>query len=359
MIGIGSLRRLAGVAVMAALAGIASAQQDKVVTKDGKDKTYKILSEDFSGLSVSIEGGTSVVLWKDIESIKYSGAEKYYKAINAFTSGGADALAQLEELAADAKLRPVLRHGVLYHMGLAYQKGGEGDKAIATYTDLLKSFPKSRYLLQVGSNLMWIYLGKGDAAGASTALDGALSSASSGTKDASLLAGIDLLKARLLEARDKTAEAEPIYDRVASGTSSPDNVAEAKLGRARCSHLAGRTQEAETRFREIILLDAPNTVLAGAWNGLGDMALATGTTNRDAETLRDALFAYLRGVVLYVPGRDAPSEELERALAGSAKAFDAISQREANAEKKKLFSQRAKDRRAELQTKFPNSRYLK
>lgn len=366
MIGFVNTRRLAGVALavaLATLANVASAQQDRVVRKDGTEKTYKILSEDFGGLSVSLEGGTSVIRWKDVDSIKYQGADKYNKAVGTFNSGAAvDAVAQLEELTADAKLRPVLRHNSLYFLALSYQKSGAADKALATYQTLLKEFPKSRYLLQAGSNLLGIYLAKGDAGAAGPVLEGALAAAGTGSKDANLQAGLDLLRARLYEVqKGKLAEAETLYDRISTAAGAdPELIAEGKLGRGRCAQAAGnRDSEAEQRYREIVVSDSPNTVIGGAWNGLGDLALAAGRKDKNADTLRDAAFAYLRAAVYYVAGRDGPSEERERGMAGAADAFQALGELESKADAKKQHLDRAKALRAQLASQYPQSRFIK
>jgi tetratricopeptide (TPR) repeat protein len=337
---------------LCALAGGAHAQQDKIVTKDGKERTARVASEDFDGLKLSVEGGSTTMPWKDVDSIRYGNAAKYNEALDEFTSEGAgQALADLEALAADDKLRAVLRHGVLYHLGLAHKSLGNDQKAIETLELVLKEFPKTRYLLPIGANLLSLYTAKGDSAGAARALEPTLRGASG--------AQFDFLRARLLEEQKKYPEAEREYQKVVSGAGvDADLSLSAKLALARCAQRAGRTKEAQDKFREIVALDAPNEVLAGAWNGIGDLALAEGTSKRAQDELRVALFAYLRGVVLYVPERGGTTDELERALAGSAKAFKAVGELENDATKKKQFLARAQQRWEELAEKFPRSRHL-
>ncbi len=355
------MNRAAGAFALLFLAlGRVHAQQDKVLMKDGKERSVKILSEDYDGLWFSLEGGSSAVPWKEVSSIQYANATKYYEALDAFGAGDlTTALPLLEALAADTKLRPVLRHGALYHLALAYQKTRDHDRALATFQELLKSFPKSRYLLPVGTNVLSIHLARGDVAAAERALDASLSGRSSGT-DKTVQAGFDLLRGRILEEQQKLPEAERLFEQVANASEvAPELIASAKLALARCAQRKGRTADAERRFRELVVQVAPNDVLAGAWNGLGDIAFEEGTAKRDPDRLRDALFSYLRGVVLYVPGPEGQSDEHERALAGSAKAFRAIGELESNAERKRLFLDRARQRREELAAQFPDSRHLK
>jgi tetratricopeptide (TPR) repeat protein len=360
----GSLLRIAWTAaavVGLSLASLAYAQQDKVQLKNGKEKVVRVTSEDFDALRYALlEGGSGSFPWDDVEAIRYANARKFDEAIEAFaTKKPAEALPLLEELAADDKLRAPLRHGALFHLGVAHQRSGAPDKALATYEVLLKEFPKSRYLRAVGANLLALELGDSASANAVRVLESALTAARSGSTDVKLLAGFDVLRGQLLERQKKPADAERVYESAAAVSGAdPQVVAAAKLGSARCAQSAGRTADAERRYRDIVKADAPNVVLAGAWNGLGDIALAQATSKRDPDGLRVALLAYLRGVVLYVPTREDPSEEYERALAGATRAFRAIGELESNADQKRLFLDRARQRRDQLASEYPGSRFL-
>ena len=341
------------------LAVAPAAQQDKIVSKDGKERTARIQSEDFDGLKIAVEGGSTTIAWKDVDSIRYGSAAKYHEALDAFYSEGpAKALPLLDALAADDKLRAVLRHGVLYHLGLAQKQQGNADAAIANFEKLLKDYPRSRYLISVGTNLLALYVAKGDPGAASKSLDSILSAARSSGGAGSMQLGIDFLRGRLLEEQKKYPEAERTFESVASSQADAALALSAKLALARCAQRAGRASDAQRRYREIVVLDAPNEVLAGAWNGLGDLALAEASTKRDAEGVRYALFSYLRGAILYLPGRGESSEEYERALAGSARAFKAVGELETDGTRKKLFLGRAQERRQQLAAEFPRSRFL-
>src|SRR4029453_8592289 len=138
----------------------------------------------------------------------------------------------------------------------------------------------------------------------------------------------------------------------------PALVLAAKVALARCAQRAGRTNDAQTQYREIVKLEAPNDVLAGAWNGLGEIALAEGSSKRSQDDLRYALFAFLRGVVQYVPERGGSTEEYERALAGASKAFKALGEVYTDANKKKQFQARSAQCSEQLQSEFPRSRWI-
>jgi tetratricopeptide (TPR) repeat protein len=362
-------RRTAGVAlafcvVLASAGPLAAAQQnDRVILKNGKDKTVKIKTEDLDGVwyTATGGGGNTVIKWDEIDSIQYGGAEAYQKALEAYSSGRiSEAAAQLEALAGDAELRPVLKQTVLYYQGLAQGRLGKPDAALATYKSLLEGFPKSRYLLPVGSNLLALYIAKDDAAGAARALEPVLAVAKDAGSNEGLQASFNVLRGRLQEEQKKFDEAESLFEAASKvSKADPDVIATAKLGLGRCAQKRGRPRDAETRYRDLVKADAPNTVLAGAWNGLGDIALEAGVAARDADGLRVAVLAYLRGVVLYAPVSGEPTEEHERALAGASRAFKAMSELEGNAERKQLFLDRARQRQGQLASQYPGSRYLK
>jgi len=348
---------------LAALSGVARAQNDKILMKDGKDKSsVKIISEDYDGVRIELAGGngTTGVRLKDIASVKYGGADKYNQALDQFSAGKfADAQPLFEALAADTKLRPVIRHNVVYRLGLIYQALGDADKAIAQFQDVLKSFPKTRYLLSIEEGLLEIYLGRSDIAGARSAIDSAFGAAQASGMDASLQAGFGVLRGRLLEEEKKYTEALTLYDTTAGNAAADsDVIAAAKLGAARSAQAAGNAVDAIRRYKELVSVDAPNNVLSGAWNGLGDLYMKEATDKRDTDGMRDALLAYLRGVVLYVPDREGSTEEYERALAGSSRCFKSISELEQDPKTKKDYSERARVRLEQLKREFPKSRFI-
>ncbi len=343
-------------------AGLAGAQQDKLMLKTGKSREVRIKSEDFSGVRYTTAGtgADSLVPWGEIASIEYGSAKPYQDALAAVGAGKwTDALTQLETLAADKDLRAVLRQSVLYHSAVASLRLGKPDDASTKYAALLQEFPKSRYLLPVGASLLSIHLAKDDVAGAARALE-PLFAAGKDATDENLNAALGVLRGRLLEEQGKFDEADRAFADTAKSTKADkDTLAAAGLGRARCAQKKGNANEAESAFREIAKSDAPNTLLAGAWNGLGDLALAAAMGKRDLDGLHVAVLSYMRGVVLYTPAQGEVSDEYERALAGAARAFKAIGELEPNAERKQSSLDRAKQFRAQLAGQFPSSRFLK
>jgi hypothetical protein len=135
------------------------------------------------------------------------------------------------------------------------------------------------------------------------------------------------------------------------------------LGQARCAVALNRKSEAEAMYRKLVGEDAPNLILAGAWNGLADLLKEEARKGKDGkgdqEKVLDALYAYLRGVVQYAPVPGESTDEYERALAGSRDCFKFMSDLETKQELKKLYKDRSVERGEVLKKEYPNSPYVK
>ncbi len=355
-----TLKRLVG-AVCLCAAGAPAQTKDTVRLADGNTETGQVKSEEFAGLSLTLANGkTDTYPWAQVAGVQYGGAPEFAKAAMAFAQGSlTDALPQLETLASNPKLRPVLRQQVLFYQAQGLQRTGKPAEAIATYNTLLQEFPKTRFMAGVADGLYSCHVAKSDIDGGRAALDALASGAKSAGADRGVLGSIELRKARLLEAQKKNAEERAAYD-ASQGQGVPAEIAaEARLGIGRCRQAEGQTAEAERTYRELIGdKGSPRNVLAGAWNGIGDLLREDGKKARSTDRLLEALFAHLRGVVQYAPAPGDPTDEHERALAGATLCFRFISELEQDPEKRKLNADRAKERKSELERRFPGSTYL-
>jgi tetratricopeptide (TPR) repeat protein len=173
-------------------------------------------------------------------------------------------------------------------------------------------------------------------------------------------ATISMLKGRLLEDQDKVTEAAASYA-LAEKTSGVSLVVQqqARLGQGRCLMKQKKPAEAEAIFRKLSTEDAPSSVLAGAWNGLGELWRQDAKNKAEAEQadkLLDAAFAYMRGVVQYGPGPGESQREYKRSLEGATNAFQNLAQVEKNAERKERYTALYKERKAQLDREFPPGR---
>ncbi|HZM01189.1 MAG TPA: tetratricopeptide repeat protein, partial [Planctomycetota bacterium] len=161
-------------------------------------------------------------------------------------------------------------------------------------------------------------------------------------------------------AQGKFADARAAFEQVEKDPqASADVAATAKLGVAESLKREGKLSEAETLFKAIVEEDGPSFLHAGAWNGLGDLLVEQGSKARDIDKLIDALYAYLRGVVQYVPAAGESQAEYERALGGSARCFKLISQLETNKDRKAYWESQFTQQAERLRKLSPNSEYLK
>ena len=344
-------------------AGAALAQEegnDTIRKKDGSSVSGKIQSEDVSGVKIEVTKGASItVQWSQIKlPIDYAGSVEFRKAKQALDGHNYDdAIAILEDLRKKADLRPVLKAHVLYLDGAAHLGFGDADKAIEIFDVLFKEFPKTQFLTQGGGeNLINAYLAKGKAADA----EGALQKLSDAMKSqGASQEPLHPLRGKVLEANRNFSGAAAAYNQMLSSAGGDEGVkAAAELGLARCLVGQQKSGEAEAKYRTIISRDGlPASVLAGAFNGLGEITYEAGRTKRDADMITNALYHFLRSSVLYAPTSGESTTEYERSIRGSADCFQALADLEQNPERKKANTQRANERKSYLATKFPGSTY--
>jgi tetratricopeptide (TPR) repeat protein len=359
--GLGALGFL-GLSLLAAPARAQDEGTDKITKTDKSTQTGVVSAEDLLGCSVTINKAGIQIRWKDIKNIDYFGSPDLKRARGYVDSGSTgEAVPILEELRKKADLRAILKPHVLNLLGSAYMREGLFDKAIETYSELFKQFPKCQFLLSGGGeNLVAAYIASGKGKEAQTALDALYAGAKQAGVDTTPM---NTLRGRVLEAVGDFSGAAAAYKTVLDAASSDDAAkAAAELGIARCLVGQKKASEAETKYRSLTTRDLPALVLAGAWNGLGDIALANGRASKDANQQSDliynALFAYLRPCVLYTPATGEPTTEYERAVRGAHDCFTALSELEKDAKKKTALSRQAQERLEHLKTKFPNSPYL-
>lgn len=351
---------------LALVAGATAQEKDTVTLKNGNSETGKIKSEEYGALVFDKTDKT--IAWSDIApmGVTYGNAPQFGSALDAFNNGKLDdALKAFEELKGEKNLRPVLKQHALYYVPLILQRQGKFDEALAGYKDLLTAFPKSRRLFEVGENYLAIYMAKKDPVAGAKALDQLSTDALGAGVPTGFDSAISVLKGRLIEEQKKFAEAQALYTLAEKAPGvAPSVVAQAILGQGRCAVGLGDKTKAEGIFRKVVTGDGDGSILAGGWNGLGDLMLEDGkgggaTKKADADKILDALFCYLRGVVQYTPQPGESSAEYEHALFGASECFKYLGQLDPKAESKQANMKRSSDRLDQLRREFPNSPYLK
>jgi outer membrane protein assembly factor BamD (BamD/ComL family) len=312
------------------------------------------------------KGQPHTIEWSQImpDGISYSSSPEYASAKESLISGKPDdALQKLEALKGESRLRPVLKQNVLYFIAVLQQRKADYDGALSTMKELVTAFPKSRYLMDVGERMVACYNAKKDVASANKALDEIVSTANAGGIENGFGSAVNVLKGRVFELQGDFAKAQAAYGVAASATGVPQSVVfQARLGQARCAVALKKSSDAESIYRALTKEDAPNSILAGAWNGLGDLLKDEARKGKDgkpdSEKVLDALFAYLRGSVQYAPLPGESTEEYERSLRGSSDCFKFLSDLETKPDQKKLNRDRSIERLDVLKKEYPNSAYI-
>lgn len=339
------------------------ANRDVVNLKNGTSELGKVKSEDFAGVELDpVKGDAKVIPWAEIapNGIAYADPEWQAIADMLAVSRYAEAIPALEELKGDAKRRAPIRQNVLYFHAVALQRTGKTDEALAAFKELVTAYPKSRYLMETGEAMSSILAGKKDFAGATKALNDLEAAAG----DSSFSAAAGVLKGRLFEDQKDWAKAGGAYTVAANSKDVPPAVQmQAELGLARTLAAQNKKGEAEAALRKLVAKDGPNSIMAGVWNGLAELAeekaRAANNGKGDVEQLVDTVFMYLRGVVQYAPIPGESTHEYERALAGAARTFRALGEVDTIADRKRRYQQLAAQRTEQLKREFPNSIFAK
>jgi len=340
----------------------AQTQPDIVKLRNGNQDSGTIESESYKELAIKSvkDHKTNRYPTEDVAEVSYGGSPEYTAAYKQVAGGNLAGAQRLAQLAGSDKLRKEIKPHALFYAAAAQQRAGNQKDALALYLELAKQFPSSSHLRQVAKAIVDCRIAGGEAAAGSSDLDALMKAAREAGVDDLFLSTLEVYNGRLLETQKKMVEAKVKYEQVAAVRNiSPKLTAEAKLGVARCSQAEGQTQKAAEIYNQLKDQDVGNEVLAGAWNGLADIARDEAMKAKSAEKLLDTLFMYLRGVVEFAPAAGEGTTEYERSLAGSVTVFKALADGEADAAKKKIWTDRARERQNQLNKEFPNSPHQK
>jgi tetratricopeptide (TPR) repeat protein len=348
---LGVTAALAAAAVLASPAGAAVKKDDDVlIMLDGAQRVVVVASEEYTGLRTK-DGET--IPWEQVVTVTYGDHPEFTQAMDALRAGNVEgALGGFEAVAQSTK-RQVVKQNALFQRARALQTIGRPAEAADAYGELVRAFPRSRYLYEAGEGLVDCLLAGGDGAEAQVS---SFCSQASAALDGGFKAESGLLRGRVLAAQAKWEEARGAYDdaRVAQGARE-SMVQRGTLGVAQCLQALNKRSEAENLYRSLVGSSAPSHVLAGAWNGLADFTKQDARKNTDADRMLDALYQYLRGVVQYAPQAGEATIEYERALAGAGECFKYLAELTSNKELKGEYLARSRQRYEQLAKECPGS----
>ncbi len=281
---------------------IYTADADRPIVAQIHAETHRDLVLRFAG------GGEMRIPIREVRRIEYDHKPLRYDEAVALTKEGRLAEAEeswtkvLEE-SETRRGRAIFVQQALHHRADLRMRLGRHAEASEDLQALLRQFPRSRYFLEAHLRGVRCLL----------ALD-RWRDAIDGARDAARLARsldlpveerlrLELVYARALEAgKDWKAAIDAYRDLAVNAVRVPEIAERARAGEGRCHFGLGREAEARRVLTDLIAEAKVPAVLASAHNVLGDCALKRFEASGLAEPLWDALYSYLRGVVLYVPG---------------------------------------------------------
>jgi len=312
-------RLLAPLAGLALLVGIAApaprAAADMIQTIDGKwfpwpenapmptsseppsadaladSDSMKILDATYETVKLSRGGSKPAAQVVQLQSLDAARSEAFKQAMN-------DASSSLFAEAADgfraaaAELRDFAKQEALFHAVQAAEGTGDLGRAAAAVDELLAAFPKSFFYCDAQILRAKIAASKNDLAAAGAALDAVKNAPGMNPRDAyrARFTKISLT----LELQRKYEQAASEY-RVLIGAMDREKEAAAvavtkercQVGLGSCLLALKKDKEARPYFEQATASRDPD-VLAGAYNGLGDVALVEARALREGKQLTEA-----------------------------------------------------------------------
>jgi len=327
---------------------LAQEAQDTVVQNDGAQTVGEIIKETLKEVQLSLGQGVKTAVPRErIKEIVYDRKpSRYDDGVQKYNNGQHDLAVEAMEAVvkeSDRGGRKIFNQHALFYLANSHAALGKYAEALQGVNRLLADFPDGLYFVDAWTLLARVNLAKGDTAAAMDVPKKAAAAAKNlGLPEDQLLA-VDLIAGQALEAKGDFPAAIAAYKSVAGKAARVPRVQSlAKLGQGRCMVKAGQNPaEAESFFNDLAGKAEEPNILAGAYNGLGQCFLAKFEKNQDKDALHRALLSFMRGVVLYTPGRDDDGSEHAASLYGAGYCFER--EREAKSgEQKDLWRTRAK-----------------
>lgn len=340
------------------------AQDRDVINKKDKTKAEgTIIKETYKEITYEIEKGVKSGVPRDqVQSIDYANKPaRYDDGIAKVNSGAfddaADALDKVIKECDGGGARKLFKQHAYYYGAIANARGGHHDRALDLLNSLFTDYADTVYYVEAYNLQAECYMAASKFSEASDVAKKAVANGKAVGIPEDALVELELIKGRALEAKGLFAEAVGEYKVVVTKAARFPSVAnQAKLGAGRCMVRNNDYSSAESFFNDLAEKAEDGSVLAGAYNGLGDCYRAQFEKESAPEKLRKALMAYLRGVVLYTPGRDDDTSEHARALTNAGYCFEKLKDSMPNAEGKEKYKAWARNLYRECIGSYPGSK---
>lgn len=328
--------------------------------KTTREENGDIVSETFDEVEVKSGGGNKKFKQKDIVSISYSNQHPQMTEGQKYEDQGnyAKAVDTYRKALGDAKLKSVFKQHIMFRIAWCIQASKKYDEAIAEYDKLLKEIQNTKYLYESYLNKSKCALGKTDTKLALDILEQGKTHIKSVGMEDKFIHELDLVKAKIQLDSKQPSDAQLTYQRVVGGAGKYPYLSErANVGLGQCYISAGKLDDAERAFSQVIEKSKDNLALAGAYNGRGDCYVAKANVKKEKELYKTALRDnYLRAKVMHAPAEDDPTYEYEKSCYFSAYCYEILAQYPPP-DKKEVYIAHAKAIYTELINNFKNSSF--
>jgi tetratricopeptide (TPR) repeat protein len=290
------------------LAGYALADEAVAKIGDREEKIKgRITKDDFEGLTVDRDAGSMTLARKDIvrDKVKYECLKRHYELGEAlFRERRFDfALDKYEEAVKDERVSDQAKQYAYRRMAQCYEHMGEPAKAAESWKKLSEVAPKTCFAREMAEGMFVNYLKLGKFEEASRSLSALERLGDEGKALA------QVYKAELAERKGDFGPAADSYVNVAKSVQSPETMAKAWAGAARCRLQDGKAGEAVEAAKAVLAVKGVPAVCAADAHQVMGEALLRGLPDKPTELSQeknreralDAIEEMMRAVVQY-PG---------------------------------------------------------
>ena len=299
----GIARRGTVVAAIALLLASAASAADTVVLLNGQRHTGTVLRDDAEKVALRTRGEVEFASSQVREVIYDDGRpESYTLGKVAYLERRYDQAVNYLVTALDQQPNKLLVQYIYYYEGLAHDRLGENEEAVACFEKLWEMGNATRFWMEAGNNLVPLYLNTGNVAKAEKVIKEI-----SGNDRAR--AQVNVWRAMILEKQKRYDQAIKAYREAASDARSrqPEIASEAEIGIARCQIYAKSYSEAARSLRSLIQGTEDNGIRARCYVLLGDALAAQARSSAEYE---EAVMAYLRVPTLYPGSQETEAKAL-------------------------------------------------
>jgi tetratricopeptide (TPR) repeat protein len=332
--------------------------RDRLTMKDGSVREVEVIAAKREGIVYALPGQAGQIIVPHASVLEIAYYDRPYDLIlaeRASRNGRPEKAAEhfrgaLERIRRGG-CRRLHKQDALIGLARVLRQTGEASEALDTYRDLLEGIPETRHREKAIRESLACAIddGKVDAL---RWIRSVLLREPEGSR-LQPLAGLARAWGFLL--KDRVEEARRLLVRLADGRGTRD-VPETHRGLIRALSDGGRWNELHQACRRVVERGFEDPALrALAANRLGDLILRRAGKKPPPETLKRALFHYLRTLVLFGPDRGGSPALHAEAMYGAAECFRRLAVVLPTPEKRQTYQRRSRELYGEILDRYPDT----